>query len=165
VSICCIGGETVEIEYQYRFGIPRAMVWKDIKNEQVLKKALSGCKSFAEISTGLYLGEIQMNVGPIQDLFKVEIKVVEELAPSLLRLKLKGKGNLGQMNGEALLMFTEVHGVTQLALKAKGELSGALGLAGNRLLDGGATKGIDNFFQQLEKEIKRKIYERKRRNK
>ena len=165
MNLLAIGGETVEIEYQYHFGIPRTMVWKYIKNEKVLKNSLPSCKSFAETSAGVYMGEIQINMGPIQDLFKLEIRLDEEQVPSLLRLKLKGNGSLGQMNGTAILKFTEVQGGTQLTCKAKGELSGALGLAGKRLLDSGPTKGLEPFFQQLEKEIKQKIYEIKRRSK
>jgi len=154
----------VEIEYQYRFGLPRSMVWKYIKKEKVLKKSLPGCKSFSETSPGVYTGEIEINMGPIQDFFQLEIHLAEEKSPTLLRLKINGNGSLGQMNGTALLLFKENQGVTDLTCKAKGEVSGALGLAGKRLLDSGATKGVENFFLQLEKEIKRKLYEVKKRN-
>jgi uncharacterized protein len=159
-----IGGETVEIEYQYRFGLPRPIVWKYIKNEKVLKNSLPGCKSISETSPGVYVGEMEINMGPIQDHFKLQIQLAEENPPAVLRLKLNGNGNLGQMKGTALLMLKENQGVTQLTCKAKGELSGALGLAGKRLLDSGVTKGVENFFLQLEKEIKRKLFEIKKRN-
>ncbi|WP_180960162.1 SRPBCC domain-containing protein [Neobacillus cucumis] len=84
----------MEIEYQYHFGLPRTVVWKYIKNDKVLRNALPGCKSFAQISTGVYLAEIQMNMGPIQDLFKLEIQLDGEKEPSSFRLKMKGNGNL-----------------------------------------------------------------------
>ncbi|WP_180960161.1 hypothetical protein [Neobacillus cucumis] len=60
-------------------------------------------------------------------------------------------------------MLKENQGGTQLNCKAKGQVSGAIGLAGKRVLDSGAEKGLENFFTQLEKEIKRRIYQLKKR--
>jgi len=154
----------VEIEYQYHFSLPRNLVLKYIKNEKVLHNALPGCRSFSMVSNGIYKAEIETHIGPIQDLFTLEIRLNEDQAPSFLRLHIKGNGNMGQLNGYCLLMLKENQGSTMLSCKANGQVTGALGLAGKRILDSGANKGLDNFFQNLEKEIKRRIYELKRRN-
>ncbi|WP_160718817.1 SRPBCC domain-containing protein [Bacillus sp. USDA818B3_A] len=155
----------MEIECQYRFGLPRTLVWKYIKNATLLKDSIPGCKSLIEKSAGYYIAETEINLGPIQDVFKLEVHLDEEKPPALLRLKLKGNGNMGQIKGGAKLIFIDHQGGTLLTCKAKGQVTGALGLAGKKLLDTGASKGIENFFQRFEKEIKRRIYElKKRRN-
>ncbi|MEH7417455.1 SRPBCC domain-containing protein [Neobacillus drentensis] len=164
MNLLAIGGETVEIEYQYRFGLPRTIVWKYIKNENLLKNSLQGCKSFIETSTGVYKGEIDIHLGPLHDLFNFDVQLDEEKAPVTLRLKIKGHGSLGELNGNAILLFKDYQSGTQILCKAKGEVSGALGLTGKRLLDSGATKGLENFFSNLEKEMKRTLYELKKRN-
>jgi carbon monoxide dehydrogenase subunit G len=154
----------VEIEYEYRFGLPRNLVWKYIKNEKILKNALPECRSFAELSHGVYKAEVEIHMGPIQDVFTMDIRLDEEKAPSLSRLLIIGNGNMGQLNGTATLMLKENQGSTLLTCKANGQLTGALGLAGKRMIDSSAGKGLENFFQNVEKEIKRRIYELKRRN-
>ncbi|MCM3727003.1 SRPBCC domain-containing protein [Neobacillus cucumis] len=154
----------MEIEYQYHFSLPRSVVWKYIKNERVLKNALPGCRSFSMVSNNIYKAEMDIHIGPIQDLFTLEIRLDEDQAPSLIELHIKGNGNMGQLNGQALLMLKENQGTTMLSCKANGQVTGALGLAGKRILDSSANKGLENFFQILEKEIKRRIYELKRRN-
>jgi len=154
----------VEIEYQYHFSLPRSVVWKYIKNEKVLHHTLPGCRSISMVSNGVYKAEMEIHIGPIQDLFTLEIRLDENQAPRLLRLHINGNGKMGQMNGYCLLMLKENQGSTMLTCKANGQVTGALGLAGKRILDSGASKGLENFFQNLEKEIKRRIYELKRRN-
>ncbi|MDR4946959.1 CoxG family protein [Neobacillus cucumis] len=154
----------MEIEYEYRFSLPRNLVWKFIKNEKILKNALPGCRSFAKLSNGVYNAEIEIYIGPIQDVFTIDIRLDEEKAPTLSRLFINGNGNMGQLNGNAILMLKENQGSTLLTCKATGQLTGALGLAGKRMIDSGAGKGIDKFFQNVEKEIKRYIYDLKRRN-
>ena len=156
----------MEIEYQYRFGLPKTIVIKYIQNEEVLRNSLPGCKSFTKTSSGIYTGEMEINLGPLQDLFTLEVEIVDDKTPSLIKLKINGNGHLGQIEGNAVLMFKENQnqGLTQLTCRAAGKASGALGLAGKKLLDSGAAKGLENFFQQLEKEMKRKVYQTKRRN-
>ncbi|MEH7121097.1 SRPBCC domain-containing protein [Neobacillus vireti] len=153
----------MEIEYQYRFGLPKTIVTKYIHNEEVLRNSLPGCKSFTKSSTGIYTGEMEINLGLLQDLFTLDVEIVDDKTPSLIKLKINGNGDLGQINGNAILMFKENQGLTQLTCKAAGKVSGTLGLAGKKLLDSGAAKGLENFFQQLEKEMKRKVYQTKRR--
>ena len=155
----------MEIGYEYRFGLPRTFVLKYIKKEKVLKDALPKCKSISEKAAGYYLAELEINLGPIQDIVMLEIQLDEEKAPNFLHLKITGHGNMGQINGSAILLLEENQGGTKLTCKAKGQLTGALGLTGKRLLENGASKGLESFFQNLEKQIKRRIYELKKRSK
>ncbi|WP_378540877.1 CoxG family protein [Neobacillus cucumis] len=158
------GGETVEIEYEYRFGLPRNLVWKFIKNEKILQNALPGCRSFTELSKGVYKAEVEIHIGPMQDIFTMDIRLDEEKEPTILRLFINGNGSMGQLNGNAILKLKESQGSTLLTCKANGQITGALSLAGKRMLDSGVNKGLESFFKTIEKEIKRHIYELKRRN-
>lgn len=154
----------MNITYDYRFGLPRNIVRKYIKNEKVLRNALPGCKSFVEVSKGVYHAEVDVKIGPIQDVFSLEIRLLEN-QQSTYQLHVKGKGNVGDIVGKADLVISDVQGGSKITCKADAEVTGAIALAGKRVLDSGANKGLDTFFQKLEKEIKRCIYEMRRNGK
>jgi uncharacterized protein len=153
----------MNINYEHHFGLPRKLVWTYIKNEKVLKNSINGCKSLTEKSNGLYLAEVEVKMGPIQDIFALEIWLKEDQASATYRLNVKGKGNLGEITGAAQLLFLEeTKGTTRLTVSAEGEVTGGIAIAGKRFKDNGAVKGLEAFFQKVEKEIKRSIYEIKR---
>ncbi len=157
-----IGGEAVKIVYDYTFALPRNVVWKYIKDENVLRSSLPGCKSFIETSKDVYQAQLAVNMGPIQDLFSLEIRLNEMKSSSLIQLQAKGTGNIGEIVGIADLFIKDLQGTTKLNCQAEAQVTGALALAGQRVLEGGANKGLESFFQIVEKEIKRKLYMHRR---
>lgn len=148
----------MKIEYDYTFGLPKNLVWKYIKDEKVLKSSFPGCQSFSEISKGVYQADLEINMGPIQDHFSLEIRLNEKKTSSIIQLHVTGTGTIGEIVGTAELYFNEQQGTTELNCKAEAQITGALALAGQRILEGGANKGLVTFFQTLEKEIKRQLY-------
>jgi uncharacterized protein len=138
--------------------LPRKIVWKYLKDKKVLRDSIPGCRDFSESSRGFYNAEIEINFGPLKDVFILEIRVVDEKPLSFYQLLVKGKGNLGEINGKAELYLNESQGSTKLTIKADAEVTGALSGAAQRVLNGGSNKGIENFLQRLEKEIKRSLY-------
>lgn len=154
----------MNVQYEYFFTLPRNIVWKYIKDEKVLINAIPGCKTFEEISKGVYGSEVQINIGPIKDSFNFKVLLDEEKAPDFFCLKLKGEGNMGEISGDADLWLTETQGTTKLICKVETQMTGTLVLAGQQILNSGINKGLDIFFQKLEKEIKRNIYKLRRRS-
>ena len=154
----------MKIKYDHSFELPRTIVWKYIKDENVLRNSLPGCSFFEERSAGNYLAEIEIHWGPIKDVFKLEIYTIEEISASSYRVHVKGKGNLGEIKGNGVLYIKENLGGTHLTFLADGEITGALALASKHLLDGNTDKSLVNFFQNMEKEIKKKIYLLKKRS-
>jgi len=152
----------MKIEYDYTFGLPRNIVWKYIKDEKVLRNALPGCQSFSEVSKGMYQAELEINMGPIQDHFVLQIRLNENKSSSLIQLQVKGTGNLGDIAGKADLYLKDQQGSTPLKCIADGQVTGALAMGGQRLLEGGANKGLETFFQKLEKDMRRQLYYLKR---
>lgn len=152
----------MKIEYEYTFGLPRNLVWKYVMDEKVLRTALPGCKSFVEHSKGVYEADLEINIGPMKDAFTLEIRLDQQKPPTSFRMNVKGKGNVGEVAGTADLRLQERVSATKLTCKAEANVTGALAVAGQRILESGATKGLNVFFQTVEKEIKRNIYQLKR---
>jgi uncharacterized protein len=148
----------LKIEYQYNIGLPRKIVWKYIKDEKVLGNAIPSCRTFVQRSTGLYQAEMEIILGPLKDVFAIEVKIEKEKMPSYYHLTLKGKGNLGEINGKADLFLSDHQGNTQLNIQAEANVTGTLSGAAERFLNSGANKGIEKFLQSLEKEMKKNLY-------
>jgi uncharacterized protein len=148
----------LKIEYQHIFGLPRKIVWKYIKDEKVLGNAIPSCRSFVQSSTGFYHAEMEITIGPLKDVFSIEFRLEKEKSPSYYQLLLKGKGNLGEVNGKADIFLSDHQGSTKLIIQTDVKVTGALSGAAERIINGGANKGIEKFFQSLEKEMKKNLY-------
>ena len=153
----------MKIEYQYTFGLPRKIVWKYIKDVKILKKAIPNCKSFTEPSSGVYQGEIEMNFGPIRDILQLEIRIVKEKPPSFFHLLVRGKGDLGEIYGTANILINAHPGGALVTIQADADLKGALLTAAQKVLDVGSQKGLELFFEKMEKEIKYSLYQIRRK--
>lgn len=148
----------MKIEYQHTFGLPKKIVWKYVKDENVLGNAIPNCRSFVLSPTGLYQAKIDINIGPLKDVFALEVKLDKEQASSYYHLLLQGSGNLGEISGDAHLFFHDQQGSTQLTIQSDVKVTGALSGAAERVLNGGSNQGVQRFFLGLEKEIKKKLY-------
>ncbi|NRD79481.1 carbon monoxide dehydrogenase [Bacillus sp. BRMEA1] len=150
------------IEYEYTFGLPRQIVWNYLMKEDIIRKSLPGCKSFLVKDTGKYVTDVEISAGPLQDIFTIEILLEKEKSPAYFQLRMKGKGNIGEFASNAKLFLKEIQNSTLISCKADAQVTGAAALAGQRILVSAASKGMDHFFQTVEKEIKITLYQLKR---
>lgn len=157
------GGIRLKIEYNHEFGLPRNLVWKWLKDATVLKNSIPNCKSFVETTSGVYRGEIDIRIGPINDVFTLDIRRVEEKSPSFYRLKIIGTSNLGKIQAQSDLFLRDWQGACKLTIKADVEITGTMEVTPDRLLNGAANKVIENVFQNMEKEIKKGIYQSRKK--
>nr|WP_263327407.1 SRPBCC domain-containing protein [Neobacillus sp. Marseille-Q6967] len=148
----------MKMEYQQTFGLPRKMVWKYLKDEIVLKNAIPNCRSFTESTTGLYQGDLDIQIGPLKEVFKVEVRIIRAITPSFYHLLVKGKGKLGEIKGSADIIINEMQGASKVTMKADVEVSGILAGPAQRVLNGANNTGIESFLQRVEQEMKRRIY-------
>ncbi|MEH7177624.1 CoxG family protein [Neobacillus vireti] len=148
----------MKIEYQHIFGLPRKIVWKYIKDEKVLRNTIPNCKSLVQVANGFYQAQVDIQLGPLKDVFELEVKVEKEKSPAFCHVFLKGKGNLGEFTGKADVILNDHQGGTKVNIHSDVEITGALAGAAQRVLNGGANKGVEKFLYSLEKEIKKNLY-------
>ncbi len=92
----------MKIEYEYTFGLPRGIVWKMIKDTSILKNSIPGCKSFVESKNGLYQAEIDINFGPIKDVFILDVWLVQEKSQRFIDYISKEKEISGKLRVMAI---------------------------------------------------------------
>lgn len=147
----------MKIEYTYHFNLPRAVVWEYIQNEQVLRSALPGCKSFEEGPGGNYLAEMGLNAGPVKGLFTAEVQQVDQFPPSSYRLIVKGKGKPGEIDAIADMILYEIEEGSQVMCLAEVEVTGVLASVGQRVMGGVAKVILGQFFKAAEAEMKKEL--------
>ena len=147
----------MKIEYTYTFDLPRDVVWRYIQDQQVLRSALPGCRSFEESENGVYLAEMGLNVGPIKGLFTTEVQQTNQIPPSSYRLIVKGKGKPGEIDATADMFIKDVKNVSQVTCVADVEVTGVLASVGQRVMGGVAKIILGQFFKAAEKEMKKEI--------
>ncbi|MBS4210938.1 CoxG family protein [Neobacillus rhizophilus] len=153
----------MKIEYNHAIGLPRNLVWKWLKDETVLKNSIPNCKLFVETSSGIYRGEIDIRIGPINDVYAIDIRRIEEKNPSFYRLKINGTSKLGKIQAQSDLFLRDWQGACKLTIKADVVITGTMEVTPDRLLNGAAIKVIENLFQNLEKEIKKAVYQSRKK--
>ncbi|NEX79822.1 carbon monoxide dehydrogenase [Bacillus thermocopriae] len=152
----------MKMDYHHTIHLPRKLVWKWIKDEKVLQNAINGCKIFTKTSEDVYYCEWDLQFGPIKDVFRLEIEIIQEKMPSFYRLQVNGKGNLGDIQAVIDVFLRDQQGTTKIHLQADPVLTGTLAIVGQRVVNGGADKAITNFVERLEKEIKKAIFQARR---
>lgn len=129
-----------------------------MRDEVVLKSSIPNCRSFLEVTKGSYQAEIDIRLGPIKDIFKLEVRIVKEKHPSFYQLLVKGKSKIGEIKGIAIIQINEASTLTG---KADVEMTGTIAAASDLILNN-RNKGIEKFFQTVEREIKKKLYLQRR---
>ena len=144
----------MKLEHTYTFDIPRDVVWKLIQNEEVLKKSIPGCKSFAQMGDGIYQAEMGVSVGPVKGVFTGQVQQVDQKEPSSYRLLVRGKGLPGEIDAVADMQLDEVGQGTQLTCSTEVQVTGVLASVGQRVMGGVAKMVLGQFFKSVDKEMK-----------
>lgn len=152
----------MQFEYGHSFGLPRKIVWKYLQDASILKNSIPSCKDFKETSNGTYKGKMDINIGPIKDVFEFEIRRLKEKSPVYIQLGLKAKGKLGQLEAKADLFLKEGKGSTKLSQVTEANVTSAIAAASERMLENGAKKHLEKFFEEAEREMRRSIHRQKR---
>jgi carbon monoxide dehydrogenase subunit G len=134
--------------------MPREIVWKWLQDEQVLKKAIPGCKSFAEVDEGVYHAEMGISIGPVKGVFLGQVQQVDQREPAFYRLLVRGKGMPGEIDAVAEMQLEENGQGATLTCSADVQVTGVLASVGQRVISGVAKLVLGQFFIAAEKEMK-----------
>jgi carbon monoxide dehydrogenase subunit G len=134
--------------------MPRDIVWKWLQDEEVLKKAIPGCKSFSEVEEGVYYAEMGLSVGPVKGVFTGQVQQVDQQEPSFYRLLVRGKGMPGEIDAVADMQLDETGQGATLTCTAEVQVSGVLASVGQRVMSGVAKLVLGQFFKAADQEMK-----------
>lgn len=125
----------MKIEGQHTLEAPRDVVWEALLDPEVISRTLPGCEGLTKLGENQYQGSMNVQVGPVQGQFEGTVTLLDLDPPQAYRLKLKGQGASGFVEGEGEIRLEEEGGGTRLTYAIDARVGGRVASVGQRLLD------------------------------
>lgn len=146
----------MKIEGQYHFKAPRSLVWEALLDPSVIARTLPGCRQLEPIGEHAYRGPLQVGVGPVQGNFEGEFALSELNPPEGYRIRIRGQGPVGFLEGEGRIRLEEREEGTDLHYDLDAEVGGRVASVGHRLLETTARVIARQGLQRLDEEIQKR---------
>lgn len=131
--------------------LSREKAWEALNDPDVLAACVPGCESMEQVSDNEFKAKVRTSVGPVSAQFKGKVTLSDVNAPESYKLKFKGDGSAGFVQGTADVKLTPAESGqgTTIGYAAEAKVGGKLAQIGSRLIDGAARKMADEFFTNL----------------
>jgi len=144
----------VKIEGEYTFDGSREVVWKVMRDPEVLASALPGTKNLNQISENEYQGEMQVRIGPVAGLFSGNVAISDEVPPESMTMTVEGRGKPGFVKGTGAVKLIDQEGdKTLMQYQGDMQVGGRLASVGQRMMDSVSKsllkQGLDSINQAL----------------
>lgn len=145
----------MEVAGEYTFDAPQSLVWEALQNPQILGSVMPGGEGFDEVGAYEYAGSLKIKVGPVQGLFKTDIRLLDVLAPESYTIEIDGKGTPGFVKASGSMKLEE-QGENQTYMEYTGEahIGGRIASVGQRLIDSTARSIIAHSLDALNEYLK-----------
>lgn len=152
VRMSCRGRDTtdsMEISGTHKFTANRQAVWDALHDSAVLKKSIPGAEEVIWQSDGTITARIHIGIGPINGTYGGRIQVVEQTAPSHLKLAI----NRNAIQAEATVELADDGSGTVATYQGTAKLQGPLAVADNIVGKQMAQGALGQFFKNFEQHI------------
>lgn len=139
---------------EYRFQIPREQVWEALLDPDVLSRCLPGFERLEAVGENEFEGALNMRVGPVQGKFQGRLTLSDLDRPASYRLRMKGQGPAGFVDGDGLLRLADEGDETLLQYEMDAQIGGKIAGVGQRLLDSSARAISEQALAELGKIVK-----------
>jgi carbon monoxide dehydrogenase subunit G len=143
----------MKIEGQYTFEAPREAVWNAVMDPEVIARTIPGCESLEQVGDQEFKGAMKIKIGPVQGQFQGHVTLYDLNPHDDYRLKLKGQGPQGFVDGDGKLTLTEEGGKTTLAYDIDAKVGGRIAGVGQRLVESSAKVVSRQALEALEAQI------------
>jgi hypothetical protein len=144
----------MEITGEYTFDAPQNFVWEALHNPQVLGSVMPGGQGFDEVGEYEYEGSLKIKVGPVQGVFKAEIKLSDVVAPESYRISVDGKGGPGFVSATGNMKLEGRGAQTYMEYAGEAHIGGRIASVGQRLIDSTAHSIITHSLEGLNEYLK-----------
>ncbi len=143
----------MKIEGEHTFDAPRDVVWKTVLDPDVLANVLPGCEDFKEVGENQFEGLLKIKVGPVQGKFKGNVELTDLVEPSSYKLRVRGKGPPGFVDGQGELTLEDAGTQTVLHYSVDAKVGGRIASVGQRLLDSSSKVITRQALEGLEQHV------------
>jgi carbon monoxide dehydrogenase subunit G len=130
---------------------PRERVWDALADPAVLARALPGCRELEPMGADAYRLRVAGVVASVAGEYSGVVRVVERSRPGAVTFRATGAGASGTVEGDVrLVLRADEGGSTRAEYDAEGEVDGALGAVGSRLLAAFGRRVGERFLAEVE---------------
>lgn len=147
----------MEISGEYTFDAPREMVWRALRDPDVLGSVMPGGEGFEEVGENEYAGNLNVKVGPVQGKFQGNIKLSDIVAPESYTMAVDGKGAPGFVKASGGLKLTARGTQTHMVYEGQAQVGGRIASVGQRLMDSSAKSIIRQSLEGLNEYLKAQV--------
>jgi carbon monoxide dehydrogenase subunit G len=141
----------VKLTGDYRFELPREQVWQALLDADVLSRCLPGFERLDEVGENEYEGSLHLRIGPVQGRFQGRLVLSDLDPPHGYRMRMKGQGPAGFIDGSGRLELAEDGSETRLSYDMDAQVGGKIAGLGQRLLDSSARAISEQALAELAK--------------
>jgi carbon monoxide dehydrogenase subunit G len=141
----------VRIEGQHRVALPRQRVFEALQDPAILRASTPGLTRLDETAPGHFGATLELKLPAISGRFDGTVDVIERAPPERMRMRLRGKGAPGFVDGTADLALAEDGGGTLVRYVADATVGGQVARLGQRMISGVAKELAGQFFETFEK--------------
>jgi uncharacterized protein len=142
----------VRIEGQARLALPRERVFRGLSDPALLRACTPGVTRLEETRPDHFEGTLELKLPALSGRFEGSVDVAEREEPGRVKLRLKGKGPPGFVDGTAEILLAEETGAgTALRYVADVTVGGQVARLGQRMISGVAKEMAGQFFEAFEK--------------
>ena len=143
----------MKIEGEERVAVPLVRAFEALLDPAVLRACMPGLVRLEETAAGHFEGTLELKLPAVSGRFDGTVDVVEKEAPARLKLRLKGKGAPGFVDGSAEALLREETGATAVRYAADVTVGGQVARLGQRMLSGVAKEMAGQFFEAFERAV------------
>ncbi|WP_117236988.1 SRPBCC family protein [Thermus sediminis] len=137
----------------------RETLFRIFQDPDFLAKAVPGAKELVPEGEGCYRAVLELALGPLRGRFQGRVLIKDRRPPEALTLGLEVQSPLGRAEGEGRVELFPEGEATRVRYEGEARLMGSLAGLGARLLQGAAQGLAEQFFQNLEQELRRRYGE------
>jgi carbon monoxide dehydrogenase subunit G len=141
----------VRLEGRQVIETPLAQAWERLIDPRVLRACTPGLEKLEARDADHYDALLEVRLPALTGRFEGTIEYLERVPPSLLRLRLSGKGPVGFVDGEVTLSLAQVDEGTSVQYAADVQVGGQVARLGQRMISGVTREMAGQFFGAFER--------------
>ncbi len=143
----------MKISGSERVALPLDLVWQRLNDPAVIQRCTPGLVELREAETDQFDAVLELALPAISGRFTGSVAFLERTAPGRLRLRLRGKGPPGFVEGEARLdLHAPEAESTEIRYEADVQIGGQIARLGQRMLSGVTREMAGQFFESFERD-------------
>jgi carbon monoxide dehydrogenase subunit G len=137
----------MRIEGSERVALPLGTVWRGLDDPAVLRACTPGLASLERRDEDHYDAVLELKIPALSGRFEGSVDIVEREAPHRMKVRIRGKGAPGFIDGEADLRLVQADGGTEVRYVADVQVGGQVARLGQRMISGVTKEMAGQFFE------------------